>query len=48
MVTDGHKVIGEIEEERLSSNALARCTKLIPVKVPPQKVAVAAVQEQLI
>ncbi len=34
----GHMVIGEIAKERLSNNALARCTELIPVKVPPQKV----------
>jgi len=31
-------VIGEIAKERLSNNALARCTELIAVKVPPQKV----------
>jgi hypothetical protein len=34
----GHMVIGEIAKERLSNNTLARCTELIPVKVPPQKV----------
>jgi len=42
----GHMVIGEIAKECLSNNALARCTELIPVKVPPQKVAVAAVSDR--
>jgi hypothetical protein len=36
----GHMVIGEIAKERLTNNALARCTELIPVKVPPEKVKV--------
>jgi len=28
-------VVGEIAKERLTNNALARCSELIPVKVPP-------------
>jgi hypothetical protein len=36
----GHMVVGEIAKECLSNNAHARCSGLIPVKVPPQKVKV--------
>jgi len=39
-------VVDQIAKERLTVNALARCSELIAVKVPPEKIPVAAVYDR--